>query len=95
MLNTLLLTLYICVQGKTGFPWIDAIMVQLRQEGWIHHLARHAVGCFLTRGDLWISWEEGMKVNYKSCLYGNINGVSKQGHTCPCDNWQVCIPIFS
>ena len=38
-------------------------MVQLQQEGWIHHLARHAVGCFLTRGDLWISWEEGMKVN--------------------------------
>ncbi|XP_078359944.1 cryptochrome-1-like [Oculina patagonica] len=49
-------------EGKTGYPWIDAIMVQLRQEGWIHHLARHAVGCFLTRGDLWISWEEGMRV---------------------------------
>lgn len=37
-------------------------MTQLREEGWIHHLARHAVVCFLTRGDLWISWEEGMKV---------------------------------
>ncbi|RUS77009.1 hypothetical protein EGW08_015234 [Elysia chlorotica] len=49
-------------EGMTGFPWIDAIMVQLRREGWIHHLARHAVACFLTRGDLWISWEEGMKV---------------------------------
>ncbi|KAG4065954.1 hypothetical protein HA402_006672 [Bradysia odoriphaga] len=48
--------------GFTGFPWIDAIMTQLRNEGWIHHLARHAVACFLTRGDLWISWEEGMKV---------------------------------
>nr|VAX54221.1 cryptochrome circadian regulator 3 [Squalius aradensis] len=48
--------------ARTGFPWIDAIMTQLRQEGWIHHLARHAVACFLTRGDLWISWEEGMKV---------------------------------
>ncbi|XP_023940173.2 cryptochrome-1 isoform X2 [Bicyclus anynana] len=48
--------------GKSGFPWIDAIMIQLREEGWIHHLARHAVACFLTRGDLWISWEEGMKV---------------------------------
>lgn len=51
-------------EAKTGFPWIDAIMTQLRQEGWIHHLARHAVACFLTRGDLWISWEEGMKVHY-------------------------------
>ncbi|XP_037075374.1 LOW QUALITY PROTEIN: cryptochrome-1-like [Pollicipes pollicipes] len=48
--------------GQTGFPWIDAIMTQLRREGWIHHLARHAVACFLTRGDLWISWEEGMQV---------------------------------
>ncbi|XP_071993819.1 cryptochrome-1-like [Engystomops pustulosus] len=49
-------------KAQTGFPWIDAIMTQLREEGWIHHLARHAVACFLTRGDLWISWEEGMKV---------------------------------
>lgn len=40
--------------GKTGFPWIDAIMIQLRKEGWIHHLARHSVACFLTRGDLYI-----------------------------------------
>ena len=37
-------------------------MIQLREEGWIHHLARHSVACFLTRGHLWISWEEGMKV---------------------------------
>lgn len=48
--------------GLTGYPFIDAIMRQLRQEGWIHHLARHAVACFLTRGDLWCHWEEGQKV---------------------------------
>lgn len=47
--------------GKTGFPWIDAIMTQLHEEGWIHHLAYHSVASFLTRGQLWISWEEGMK----------------------------------
>jgi cryptochrome len=47
--------------GKTGFPWIDAAMRQLASEGWIHHLGRHAVACFLTRGDLWQSWEEGAK----------------------------------
>lgn len=46
-------------EGKTGYPWIDACMMQLKQEGWIHHLGRHAVACFLTRGDLWVSWEEG------------------------------------
>jgi len=48
--------------AKTGYPYIDAIMTQLKKEGWIHHLARHSVACFLTRGDLWISWEEGMAV---------------------------------
>ena len=41
---------------------IDAAMTQLKEEGWIHHLARHAVACFLTRGDLFISWEEGARV---------------------------------
>lgn len=48
--------------GQTGYPFIDAIMIQLRKIGWIHHLARHAVACFLTRGDLWQSWEEGVKI---------------------------------
>ena len=49
-------------EGRTGYPWIDAIMTQLRKEGWIHHLARHSVACFLTRGDLYISWERGVEV---------------------------------
>ncbi|CAM9483073.1 unnamed protein product, partial [Laminaria digitata] len=49
-------------EARTGFPFIDAVMTQLKQEGWIHHLARHAVACFLTRGDLWQSWEDGAAV---------------------------------
>lgn len=49
-------------ESRTGFPFIDAIMTQLKETGWIHHLARHAVACFLTRGDLWQSWEEGAAV---------------------------------
>lgn len=49
-------------KGQTGFPWIDAIMRQLRREGWIHHLARHSVACFLTRGGCYISWERGAEV---------------------------------
>ena len=49
-------SLLLVVQGRTGYPWIDAAMTQLREEGWIHHLARHAVACFLTRGDLWQSY---------------------------------------
>ena len=37
-------------------------MTQLNKEGFIHHLARHLVACFLTRGDLWVSWEKGRNV---------------------------------
>uniref|UniRef100_A0A0A9W7T6 Cryptochrome-1 n=1 Tax=Lygus hesperus TaxID=30085 RepID=A0A0A9W7T6_LYGHE len=47
--------------GMTGYPFIDAVMRQLRTEGWVHHVARNAVACFLTRGDLWISWEDGLE----------------------------------
>jgi hypothetical protein len=34
--------------AKVGFPWSDAIMTQLRQPGWRHHLACDAVAYFLT-----------------------------------------------
>ncbi|KAI9891127.1 MAG: hypothetical protein M1814_003326 [Vezdaea aestivalis] len=54
--------LYRWRNGCTGFPWIDAVMRQLKQEGWIHHLARHAVACFLTRGGCYISWERGLEI---------------------------------
>jgi FAD binding domain of DNA photolyase len=32
----------------------------------LHTLRRHAVACFLTRGDLWQSWEAGAKVTVQS-----------------------------
>jgi len=47
------------VEAKTGFPFIDAGIRQLRQEGWIHHIVRNALSMFLTRGDLWLNWEVG------------------------------------
>ena len=69
--------------GKTGFPWIDAVMRQLRQEGWIHHLARHAVACFLTRGGCYIDWERGAEVfeewlidHESACNIGNWQWLS-------------------
>lgn len=49
-------------EGRTGFPWIDALMRQLKSEGWIHHLGRHSVACFLTRGGCYVSWERGAEV---------------------------------
>lgn len=42
-------------------------MRQLKYEGWIHHLARHSVACFLTRGQCYISWERGMEVFDGEC----------------------------
>ena len=49
-------------KGQTGFPYIDAMMRQLDATGWMHHLGRHAVSCFLTRGQLWQHWELGRDV---------------------------------
>ncbi|RRT54262.1 hypothetical protein B296_00032250, partial [Ensete ventricosum] len=36
--------------------------LKLKKWGWMHHLARHSVACFLTRGDLFIHWEKGRDV---------------------------------
>ena len=48
--------------GQTGFPLIDAMMRQLNTTGWMHHLGRHAVSCFLTRGQLWQNWTHGRDI---------------------------------
>ena len=45
--------------GCTGFPMIDAIIRQIRKEGWCHHFARQCLSVFITRGCLWISWVLG------------------------------------
>ena len=35
--------------GMTGYPWIDAAICQLHQEGWIHHHLRFAlIACYVT-----------------------------------------------
>jgi len=52
-------------EGRTGYPFIDGLMRQLKETGWIHHLGRHAVACFLTRGDLWQNWTFGRDVFHK------------------------------
>ena len=52
--------------GNTGYPFIDAGIRQLKKEGWTHHIVRNALSMFLTRGDLWLNWEHGLKffLNY-------------------------------
>ena len=70
--------------AQTGFPWIDAIMTQLHQWGWMHHLARHSVACFLTRGDLYCHWERGRDVFDKLLIDGDffINNGNWQWLSC-------------
>ena len=47
------------LDAQTGFPWIDAIIMQCRNEGWTHYVAWKSLAIFLTRGYLWISWVFG------------------------------------
>lgn len=75
--------------GMTGFPWIDALMRQLREEGWIHHLGRHSVACFLTRGGCYIDWERGAEVFEELLL--------DHEPACNAGNWQwlSCTAFFT
>lgn len=75
--------------GVTGFPWIDALMRQLKYEGWIHHLGRHSVACFLTRGGCYIDWERGAEV-FEEWLIDHEPA-------CNAGNWQwlSCTAFFS
>lgn len=75
--------------GRTGFPWIDALMRQLKQEGWIHHLGRHAVACFLTRGGCYIDWERGAEVFEEWLIDHEV--------ACNSGNWQwlACVAFYA
>ena len=55
-------------EGKTGYPWIDAIIRQCRKDGWAHFMARQSIAVFLTRGYLWISWVLGKDFFHKYML---------------------------
>jgi deoxyribodipyrimidine photo-lyase len=44
--------------GRTGFPFVDAGMRQLRAEGWMHNRVRMVVASFLVK-DLHLPWWRG------------------------------------
>lgn len=46
--------------GRTGYPFIDAGMRQLRAEGWMHNRVRMAVASFLVK-DLHLPWQRGAR----------------------------------
>ncbi|MBN2114223.1 MAG: deoxyribodipyrimidine photo-lyase, partial [Acidimicrobiia bacterium] len=42
-------------EGRTGYPFVDAAMRQLRAEGWVHNRVRMVAASFLVK-DLLIDW---------------------------------------
>ena len=46
--------------GRTGYPFIDAGMRQLLQEGWMHNRVRMAAASFLVK-DLHLDWRRGAR----------------------------------
>jgi deoxyribodipyrimidine photo-lyase len=47
-------------QGRTGYPFVDAGMRQLRGTGWMHNRVRMVVASFLVK-DLHIEWQHGAR----------------------------------
>lgn len=47
-------------QGRTGYPFVDAGMRQLRAEGWMHNRVRMVVASFLVK-DLHLWWGHGAR----------------------------------
>ncbi|MBI1294716.1 deoxyribodipyrimidine photo-lyase [bacterium] len=45
-------------EGRTGYPFVDAAMRQMRQIGWMHNRARMVVASFMVK-DLLIDWRWG------------------------------------
>ncbi len=47
-------------EGRTGYPFVDAGMRQLRTEGWMHNRLRMVVASFLVK-DLHVGWRHGSR----------------------------------
>ncbi|MCJ7479178.1 MAG: DNA photolyase family protein [Candidatus Nanohaloarchaeota archaeon QJJ-7] len=45
------------VEGRTGYPFIDAGMRQLERTGWMHNRLRMVVTSFACK-DLWLDWQD-------------------------------------
>lgn len=57
--------------GRTGYPFVDAAMRQLTQEGWMHNRARMVVASFLVK-DLHIEWQHGANFFMKYLIDNDV-----------------------
>ncbi len=59
-------------KGETGFPIIDAAMIQLREEGWMHNRLRMIVAMFFTKNMLH-DWRQGEKFFMENLIDGDFS----------------------
>jgi deoxyribodipyrimidine photo-lyase len=64
------------VQGKTGYPIVDAAMMQLAKSGWMHNRARMVVASVLTK-NLGVDWRWGQE--YFRAMLLDLDEASNNG----------------
>ena len=57
--------------GETGVPLVDAAMLQLQEEGWMHNRLRMVTAMFLTK-NLLIDWRWGEKFFMENLIDGDF-----------------------
>ena len=57
-------------EGRTGYPFVDAGMRQLRETGWMHNRVRMIVASFLTK-HLLIDWRRGERHFFEALVDGD------------------------
>ncbi len=62
-------------EGRTGYPFVDAGMRQLRREGWMHNRVRMVVASFLVK-DLHMRWVHGARHFLRHLRDGDVGSNS-------------------
>jgi deoxyribodipyrimidine photo-lyase len=64
------------IQGKTGYPIVDAAMMQLARTGWMHNRTRMVVSSILTK-NLGVDWRWGQE--YFRAMLVDLDEASNNG----------------
>ncbi|MGD9797732.1 MAG: deoxyribodipyrimidine photo-lyase [Acidimicrobiia bacterium] len=59
------------VEGRTGYPFVDAGMRQLAGEGWMHNRVRMVTASFLVK-DLHLDWQRGARLFLDRLVDGDL-----------------------
>lgn len=67
------------VEGRTGYPIVDAAMRELKETGWMHNRLRMIVASFLVK-DLLIDWRKGERYFMSQLIDGNLPAITGDGN---------------